>query len=285
MAGFKSVAQMLTVPGATWAHRGGSASWPEMSEHAYTQAVAAGYGALEFSCARSSDGVWFGLHDGSINRTSRTSGLPNAREMTWAQIQQYQITVGASGAPQPYYRMTDFLDTYAQTHVCIMDIKTGWDFIPEWFSILESYNAAERIIIKMNGSNSDGLNFASRSASAGFETWGYYYGDEIANNALESTQQWWSLLGMDYTADQSAWDAILAYGKPVVGHIIPNLSAYNTALTKGATMAQVSGVANVPAVGPPRPDPEPEIPHGARALYYGAQRVTPYIGANRVSIR
>lgn len=282
MAGFESVSQMLTVHGATWAHRGGGGSWPEMSEYAYEQSAAAGYGALEFSCARTSDGVWFGIHDGSINRTSQTTGLPNAREMTWAQIQQYQITLRSNGTPRPYYKMTDFLDKYAQTHVCIMDIKTGWDFIPEWFAILESYGASERIIIKVNGSNSDGQNFADRSASAGFATWGYYYGDEIANNALANTQHWWTLLGMDYTADQSAWDACLSYGKPVVGHIIPNQDAYSTALAKGATMAQVSGVAAVPAVGPPA-GPEPEAP-GPRALYLGGDRVTAaFLGSTPVA--
>lgn len=282
MAGFKSIEQMLTVSGATWAHRGGSGSWPEMSEYAYAKAAAAGYGALEFSCGRSSDGVWFGLHDTNINRTSGVTGLPLAREMTWAEIQEYQITVGAEGAPQPYYQMIDFLDMYAATHVCIMDIKGGWGFIPEWFSILSSYGSAERIIMKINGSSASGQEFSDRSAAAGFETWGYYYGDEIANNALANTQQRWSILGMDYAADQSAWDAILAYGKPVVGHIVPTLAAYNTALAKGATMAQVSGVANVPAVGPPAPEPEP--PTGARTLYYGAQRVTgTFIGAARTS--
>lgn len=280
MAGFESVAHMLTIPGATWAHRGGGGSWPEMSEYAYQQSVAAGYGALEFSCARSVDGVWFGLHDATLNRTSGVTGLPNARAMTWADIQQYQITLRANGTPRPYYRLTDFLDAYASTHVCIVDFKTGWDFIPEWFDLLASYNSPQRIIVKMNGSNSDGQNIADRAATAGFDTWGYYYADEVPTGAVEDTQHWWTLLGMDYTADQSAWDAIKGYGKPVVGHIIPTLSAYQQAIAKGADMAQVSGVADVPAVGPADPDPGP--PTGSRTLYFGAERVTGlYLGTKR----
>lgn len=64
---------MLSQPMFYVAHRGGSREWPEMSLHAYTQAGFWGVGALEVSLARTSDGVWFGLHDADINRTSGTT--------------------------------------------------------------------------------------------------------------------------------------------------------------------------------------------------------------------
>ena len=47
----------------------------EDSIHAYRQSVAHGYRALEISVARSADGVWFGLHDTTLDRTSGTVGF------------------------------------------------------------------------------------------------------------------------------------------------------------------------------------------------------------------
>lgn len=248
--GFRSVAQMLATPGATWAHRGGSANWPEMSALAYRNAALAGYGALEFSCGRSVDGVWFGLHDATLNRTSGTTDLPNVNTMTWAQIQEHMITVNANGDPQPYFKMTDFLDIYASTHVVIMDIKYGWSFAAEWFDILKSYTGdRQRIIVKYFGPTSFSAQMRDYVRSAGFASWGYYYPSDFAAGAVEPTQGHWSMLGMDYTASQADWDALAAYGKPIVGHIAPSQAAYDTARAKGARMVQCADVAGIAPVG------------------------------------
>ena len=66
------------------AHRGGSRSWVEHTENAYTQSVSFGVDALEFSCNESKDGVWFGLH----NRTFESLGGPatDPHTMTWEEI-------------------------------------------------------------------------------------------------------------------------------------------------------------------------------------------------------
>jgi hypothetical protein len=53
---------------------------------------------------------------------------------------------------------------------------------------------------------------------------------------------------MDYTAPQAVWDEILAFGKPVIAHIVPNQAAYNLAMSKGAAGVQVSGVGIVEPV-------------------------------------
>lgn len=280
MAGFTSVQQMIDTPGATWAHRGGSISYPEHSQYAYEQSAARGYGALEFSCARTSDGVWFGLHDANINHVAGVSGMPPASSMTWAQVQEYQVVRGQEGAPRPFWRLTDFLDTYAHTHVCIVDHKHAWDYLTEWLNILDSYNAHDRIVVKYFG---DSTALANLAASRGYATWGYYYESDYASGMLAERQGPWTMLGMEYTASQAAWDAVLSYGKPVVGHIVPNLAAYNTAMAKGAAMAQVSGVAEVPAVGAPD-DPTPPVSGGV--LRMGALPVTgTFLGAVPVTIR
>ncbi|MEG2887287.1 MAG: glycerophosphodiester phosphodiesterase family protein, partial [Aurantimicrobium sp.] len=132
LPGFDNVFQMIRRGGCTWAHRGGSSNWPEMSEYAYDQAVLAGYSALEFSAQRTSDGVWVGCHDIDLNRTSQTTGLPNISTMTWAQVQTYMNSFNSGGTPRPYYRLIDFLDKYTPTHVCIVDPKNAVSFRDEF---------------------------------------------------------------------------------------------------------------------------------------------------------
>jgi hypothetical protein len=50
---------------------------------------------------------------------------------------------------------------------------------------------------------------------------------------------------MEWNAPQAAWDEILSYGKPVIGHIVPNLSAAQTAFNKGASGVMASGIRSV----------------------------------------
>ena len=48
--GARTVAELVAKPRFVVAHRGGSASWPEHTQRAYTQAVAYGVDALGVSC-------------------------------------------------------------------------------------------------------------------------------------------------------------------------------------------------------------------------------------------
>lgn len=252
--GFANVAQMLATPGATWAHRGGSANWPEMSEYAYDQAVRAGYGALEFSAQRTNDGggagTWIGSHDTTPNRTSQTSGAPAYSAMSYSTLQAtYQNTLNSAGTPRPYYRLVDFLDKYTPTHVVIVDPKEELGRITEFLDILDAHGGNTKIVVKFFGTGGGSTALADAAAARGYQTWGYFYQAGFEDGSLARDQDHWSILGMNYDASQAAWDAVTSYGKPVVGHIIPSQAAYNTAIAKGARMAQVANVAGVTAVG------------------------------------
>src|SRR5690606_39510092 len=83
-------------------------------------------------------------------------------------------------------------------------------------------------------------------------TWGYYYQDSAAD--IPATHGPWDVLGMDYTADQTAWDLAKATGKKVIGHIVPDASAAAVALGKGADGLMVAGVRDV--------IPGPAVPRG-----------------------
>lgn len=251
--GFNSVSDMLAKPGFTWAHRGGSASWPECSLYAFTRSVVRGYGVLEVSLGRTSDGVWFGLHDQTTDRTSGGT-YGDASSQTWAQIQTQQIVVGAEGAPQPYMRWEEIVAAYGSTHILVVDPKYGFNtYRTEFLNMVNNDVGPTRAIIKFSGVGSGAAALSNAARALGFETWGYYYaGDASAanggNGALQTWQSNWTILGMEYTASQPIWDEITAIGKPVVGHIAPNQTAYNTAMTKGASGVQVSGVGVVAPV-------------------------------------
>lgn len=248
--GFSSVTQMLATPGATWAHRGGSTNWPEMSKYAYEQAALAGYGALEFSANRTSDGVWVGCHDASLNRTSQTTGLANISSMTWAQVQTYQNSLNAAVTPRPYYRLDHFLDDFTGTHVAIVDPKYAiGTYNTEFLNLLDAHGGNTKIVVKFYGVGAGATALADAATARGYQTWGYFYDTDVTGGGLAADQSHWSLLGMNYDAAQSAWDAALGYGKPVVGHIAASQANYNTAMSRGARMVQCANVAGITAVG------------------------------------
>lgn len=251
--GFNTVAEMLATPGFTWAHRGGSASYPEHSLYAFTQAVARGYGVLEVSLGRTSDGVWFGLHDQTTDHTSGGT-YGNASSQTWAQIQMQNIVVGATGAPQPYMRLDELIAIYGSTHLFVLDPKFALgSYRAEFLTMVNTLLGPTRAIIKYSGAGSGAAALSNAAKAMGYETWGFFYATD-ASAALGGTgalQTWgpsWTLIGMAYGASQEVWEEAKALGKPIIGHIAPNQAAYNTAMAKGAIGVQVSGVAVVEPV-------------------------------------
>ena len=224
-----------------------------MSLHAYTQSVARGYGALEVSLNRTSDGVWVGTHDQTTDRASGGT-YGNVSDQTWAQIQQQQIVIGSQDAPQPYMRWEEIVAAYGSTHLLVVDPKYALGtHRTEFLEMVRDSVGTERAIMKFSGSGSGAANFSDAAQAMGFTTWGYFYAPDAStalggNNNVQTWQSHWSLLGMDYTAPQAVWDEILAFGKPVIAHIVPNQAAYNLAMSKGAAGVQVSGVGIVEPV-------------------------------------
>lgn len=250
--GFNTVAEMLATPGSTWAHRGGSVTYPEHSLHGYTQSVARGYGVLEISLGRTSDGVWFGLHDQTTDRTSGGT-YGNASSQTWAQIQMQQILTGPGG-PQPYMTWNELVEKYGSTHIIVADPKYALgSYRTEFLNMVYNTVGTERAIIKYSGVGSGAAALSTAAQAMGFTTWGYFYAADASaglggNGNLQTWGPSWTLIGMEYGASQAIWDEALALGKPVFGHIAPNQAAYNTAMSKGATGVQVGGVGVVTPV-------------------------------------
>lgn len=246
--GAYSVANLLTRPGFTMAHRGGSADWAEMTARAYTESVFRSVDALEVSVNRTSDGVWFGLHDQTLLRTSGVDIDPLT--MTWDQVRGYLCAAPSGGdpafGPRPYMQLVELLRAYGTSHVIFLDPKyrAGAQWRDELYSVIESAvpHAQEHIVIKNSGG---GTSLADDAASRGYSTWGYFYQEEYLANpaAVMANAAHWSFLGLDISAaPQSTWDALHATGKPVLGHIASTALAYQTALSKGADGVMCSGV-------------------------------------------
>lgn len=245
--GYPSVTAMLAEDVFWMAHRGGSRDFPEMSRHAYGQAALYGYGMLEISLARTSDGVWFGLHDESIDRTSGVVTGKTAAQMTWAEVQQYSIlgntAINNQTQPaRPYMLLAELIVLYGQTHVLMVDPKYATvSQRTELLNMLDAeVGATERFVMK--GFHT-AASWAQAALARGYQTWGYYYEADVPQ--LPTTQGNWTILGMEYIAPQASWDAVKAYGKPVIGHICRNTADVDMALAKGADGIQVSGILNV----------------------------------------
>lgn len=249
---FASVAAALARPGVTSAHRGNSVTYAEMSKNAYLQSDARGYAVLEYSAGRTSDGVWFGLHDADINRTSKTTGLPVASSMTWAQVQGYKNLLALDNIPQDYYRFDAFLADWANDHVVMIDPKYAWQLggaaRTEFWTMLAAYPKSN-IIIK---GYIDSMSLANAAHDNGYESWGYAYEADASNASFATWCAAWTILGMDLTAAQSAWDLMKAQatpsGKKIIGHIATTREQYALAITKGADGVQVAATAAVPPV-------------------------------------
>lgn len=255
--GYASVTAMLAASPFYISHRGGSRDFPEMSLYAYGQSVLRGYGAIELSLARTSDGVWFGLHDATLDRTSGVTGV-TASAITWAQVQSYEILGSTASnnpgqANRPYMRFEELMDLYYATHVIFIDPKVvASGFRQELLNMMDALpdTPTDRIIAKYYGVSGGVGNtgWAFEASSRGYTTWGYFYQSDAANFA--TYQGHWDILGLEYGADQATWDTLLAYNKPVIGHVAPDAAAASSALTKGADGVVVSGVIGVTPTTP-----------------------------------
>jgi glycerophosphoryl diester phosphodiesterase len=202
---------------------------------AFTRAAATGADVLEMSVGCSSDGVFFGLHDSTIDRT--TSGSGTASSLTWAQINSYtiDIPVWPGVAPQPHYKLEDFVKKFADTHVLMIDPKhtLGVNSGDMWDLVL-SLTTSDRVIYKYSGNVASA---ATEASNRGLLSWGYLYDTQQASFSTYNNLGW-DMLGLNYDASQAVWDDLASYGKKIVAHVIMSQASWDEAKAKGAHAAQ-----------------------------------------------
>lgn len=221
--GCRTVDTLLAKDQFIVAHRGGSTSWPEHTQRAYTNAMAHGVDALEFSGGRTKDGVWFGCHDLTLARL----GGPNKdiRQMTWADV------VDAMSA-SPYMPCTfDWLmETYGRDVVIIFDPKYSMGEFDTYMPMLEPYK--DCVMIKSHGD----AEWAFRQWKGhGFRTWAYAYasgqGQAWYTQMLASTNI--DTYSMEWNSNATVFDELIATGKPVTSHITATTAQIRTGKDRG----------------------------------------------------
>lgn len=232
--GAKTIAGLLSTPHFIVGHRGGSQSWPEHTEIGYTQAVDYHVHALEFSAARSKDGVWFGCHDESLVRLVPAL-TQKCAQYTWAEIK-------AEASKTQYMPATiDWLiETYSKSHVIVFDPKYQ---LPKWKEVCDMFKGMEqKVIIK---SYFDSKWAFDMIRERGFKTWGYAYNSDITKTNYPDflSGKICDILSMEFDAPQTTWDPLKASGLSTVAHIPADINQLNTGWSRGATGAIVSGVA------------------------------------------
>lgn len=233
--GYSDIYTMLDSRGFLVAHRGGSVSWPEASIRAYTNAVMFGAGALEVSCQKTKDGVWFLNHDRTLQRVDKNAPNTPVTEMTWAEIQKY-TTIG-----EPFVTVEEYFAAYGSSHITVLDPKYS---AAEWQELKKFFpsDAHGRIIWKFS---IDAGWLASQWKADGWKCWGYSYPDQVTDGRINEWHKPWDYVGMSWEASDEVWRRTLALGKPVWAHICPTRDAYDQGLAKGAIGCMVSGVANI----------------------------------------
>lgn len=232
--GAKTIRELLAIPHFIVAHRGGSQSWPEHTELAYTQAVDYHAHALEFSAARSKDGVWFGCHDESLKRLVPAL-TEKCDQYTWAEI-------NAAASKTRYMPATiDWLiETYSKSHVIVFDPKYQ---LPKWKEVCDMFKGMEqKVIIKSYWDSKWAFDMIRER---GFKTWGYAYNSDITKEKYPDflAGKNCDILSMEFDAPQTTWDPLKASGLPTVAHIPADLNQLNTGWSRGAMGAIVSGIA------------------------------------------
>lgn len=233
--GYKDIGTMMITRGFLIAHRGGSVSWPEASMRAYTNSVMYGAGALEVSCQKTKDGVWFLNHDRTLQRVDKSAPDTPVTEMTWAEIQKY-TTIG-----EPFMTVEEYFAAYGSSHITVLDPKYSaaeWQELKKFFPT----DAHGRIIWKFS---IDAGWLANQWKSDGWKCWGYSYPDHVTDGRINEWHKPWDYIGMSWEASDEVWRRTTALGKPVWAHICPTRQAYDDGLTKGAIGCMVSGVANI----------------------------------------
>lgn len=238
--GYASASAMIASAPFFVAHRGGSVDWAEMSVRGMTESAARGVGALEVSLGRTSDGVWFGLHDDTLDRTSGLTGLPKVSTMTWAQVQTYK------NGNDRYYTLEELVKPWAKSHVIFIDPKYDHNRMAELVPKLNALISPSRVVIKFYGDNA---RLANDARAAGYKSWGYFYAADFDSGMYEKNKGNWDLLGLPYDAATVYWDTIKLQNKPILAHIAPSRAAVDMALSKGAAGVMVSGITSAFGAG------------------------------------
>lgn len=272
------VPDLLNPMGRIWwmAHRGGSADYQEHCTRGYLQCAIAHADVLEMSLVRSSDGVFFGAHDETADRTSSSVRGQNWKfsEHTAAEIEALVQDLPNRGDTRfttaPYMRLTELVDTWSKSHSIMLDPKyintAGRADLYNYIKTIPDYQ--NRILGKFYHT---GIAIANEFHAIGCKVWGYSYTADVGafstsdtsdptrtfivrpasdSSSTAATIGYWDFTGLEWNAEDAVWAAMiqLSGSKKVLAHICPTAAAATEGVRKKARALQVSGVNSVSTV-------------------------------------
>lgn len=250
--GFGTVRKMLATRGATFAHRNLGGTYPEMTEYGARMAANAGFGCVEISCQRTSDGVWFGAHDTTPDRvavqTTHDGTLFSA--LTWAQVSAMTIGVGVTGAPAPFATLQQLVETLPSDYVFLVDPKQSGDnatYRTAFLDLVDTLLGPTRAIIKLDIYAAVATFQAAQAR--GYKTMAYMYGppsSESDPGVVAARMPYVDLPGLNYNATNWAAMQALYPGKKWWGHVAATQANHDEAIANGADFVQCTSVTITP---------------------------------------
>lgn len=237
--GARNVYQLRSTPQFAVAHRLGSQDWAEYSKRGLVESVMRGADALELSVAKTSDGVFFGLHDQTLLRTSGVDINPTT--LTWAQVQEYQCSpiVGGDPAfgPQPYVRLEELIEPYADSHTFFLDLKyqAGPSNRDAVLPVLESLFDRPQDKVIMKYASGAGITLADWATEHGYMSWGHFWTEDyLADPAKAMTDAaHWTWIGVGADATEQMWIDMKATGKPIIGAVVDSAEQRDLVFAEG----------------------------------------------------
>ncbi len=132
------------------AHRGYSGLYPQNTIPAFEAAVEADFWGVECDIHTTSDGKWVVIHDSEIS--SLTNGEGKISEMTFAEIQQFQMDTGngiENYGTLKIPTLEEYLDVCLTGDIVpVIEIK-GWkeEYLPSLKTTLDQYGLGEKAVI------------------------------------------------------------------------------------------------------------------------------------------
>lgn len=273
--GFGTVEKFLQTRHADMAHRnaglGTSGSnpadgYPEMTEYGIRRAANDGFGIIEISCQRTSDGGWIGAHDETFDRVTEETIYDgqNYSARTTAEVLALHVNRGTTGGSQPYATLQTLINTLPDDFIFLIDPKQAGGtgaYLTAFMDIIDSLLGPSRAIIKI-----DGAATASRFQSVKdyvstsepgkqYLTAAYWYDTSNWAN-IPGKLPYVDLAGLNVDPNLAAgsyWTdlrnlcdaqtAIDGKQRYIWAHVIQQSSRYADALTLGADFLQVSNAA------------------------------------------
>lgn len=271
---FGSLKKLFQTYGATFAHRSLGLTYPEMTEYATRMAANRGHGVIEISCHRTVDGGWIGSHDATPDRVAveTTYDGQNFNSLTLAQVLSLHANVGSTGAPKPFATLQQLVETLPDDFLFMVDPKSSSvSYFGEFLTLVDTLIGKDRAIIKLDGAGN--ITRYQQAKEAGFIVAAYFY-DSTPAGTISDRMPYTDIPGLNYNADQSYWDALLTYGKPIWGHVCQTQANYDMAIAKGATFVQcTASVINPVGVDKWRPGIVKNGQFGPKEIMVGSSAV------------